>query len=228
MSWRRSATRRSAPTRRQAADLHARMGCVDAQYRRCAAGAARASRPPQADSFGYHPHPLLNARTSRTRTPTRRSSPTPAAVPRARQAARAKRLRVSGTIHLTEFGYQTTPPDHAVGISLASRRASCSRRHTWPGSPSAVRGCPSTSGTTSRSVNRGGGSKRLFGLADRAAVQQRQAEARALDVPGPVRDRAQGTAKSVRLWGQVRPNADPTIVVQIRPKGAAGSPTSRP
>ena len=36
-----------------------------------------ASSPSQADSFGYHPHPLLlRARTRRTRTPTRRSSPT--------------------------------------------------------------------------------------------------------------------------------------------------------
>ena len=40
--------------------------------------------------------------------------------------------------------------------------------------------------------------------------------------PAPFVIERKGTAKSVRLWGQVRPDADPTIVVQIQPKGAAG------
>ena len=52
--------------------------------------------------------------------------------------------------------------------------------------------------------NLGSGTRRYFGLADRPAVQQRHAQAGALDDAGAVRDRSgQGLASGL-LWGQVR------------------------
>ena len=37
------------------------MGCVDAQYRTIRTGRCKGFKAARSDSFGYHPHPLLNA-----------------------------------------------------------------------------------------------------------------------------------------------------------------------
>ena len=161
------------------------MGCVDEQLQDGAQpGAARASRPPQADSFGYHPHPLLQragqAEPGHRRGAVRR--PHAAVHACSTGCAPRKRLRVSRNIHLTEFGYQTSPPDPAVGHrARRCRRATCSRRPTSPGSTKRVRGLSFYQWDDEPVVNRGSGDQALLGLADRPALQQRQAQAGALD-----------------------------------------------
>ena len=199
------------------------MGCVDAQYRTVRTGRCKGFKAPQADSFGYHPHPLLNA-------PDKKNPDTDEAqfadlsrlFTRARPAARrSKRLRVSGNIHLTEFGYQTNPPDKAVGISLAKQTKYLQQAAFMAWKSKRVRGLSFYQWDDEPVVNRGGGTKRYSGWQTGLRFNNGKPKPVLSTFPAPFVIERKGKAKSVRLWGQVRPDADRTIVVQIRPKGAA-------
>ncbi len=133
------APRGSRPTSRNArvrplAFLRA-MGCVTARYRRDRSGRCRTARTVRADAFSYHPHPILMAPDARS--------------PHADDAAIADlghlekvldRTTRSGVvkpvrgrrfaIHLTEFGYQTNPPDPNVGVST-TRQARWVQQSTY-------------------------------------------------------------------------------------------------
>ena len=208
----------------QAADLHARDGLrrrpvPDDPH----AASARASRRAKSDSFGYHPHPLLNAPDKVNPGPGRGAVRRPlAAVPRARQAAREE----------APADEPEHPPDR---VRLPDQPARQGGRHQ----PRLADEVPATGRlrrlarqARARPVvlpvgRRAGGQPRqrdqaLLGLADGPALQQRQAQAGALDVPGAVRDRAQGRRpRACGCGARCAPDADPAIVVQVRPRGAA-------
>ena len=186
------------------------MGCVDAQYRTVRSGRCKGFKAPQADSFGYHPHPLLNAPDKPNPDRDEAQFADLSRLFSVLDKLRAKkRLRVSGNIHLTEFGYQTNPPDKAVGISLA-KQTTYLQQAAFVGLEVQAR---------ARAVllpvgRRAGGQPRrrdqaLLGLADGPALQRRQAQARALDVPGPVRDRAQGQGEVGAAVGPGAPGRRP-------------------
>lgn len=102
------------------------MGCVDDRYRRLRSGPCRRFRPVVADALGHHPHGVNDppARRSRNRNWAKFGDLD-------RLVAVIDRLRRKGVlvtpgrrpmpIHMTEFGYQTSPPDHAIGITLAQQ-----------------------------------------------------------------------------------------------------------
>ena len=104
------------------------LGCVDRGFRPLHAGLCRRFRPLRADSFGYHPH-------GKKRAP---DEPNPdkeeaqiADLPRLYRTldrlTRMGRLRAPRSahgrfpIHMTEFGFQTRPPDRAAGVTLAQQ-----------------------------------------------------------------------------------------------------------
>ncbi len=207
----------------QAADLHARAGLRRrALQDACAAGAARASSPPQADSFGYHPHPLLNAPDKKNPDKDEAQFADLSRLFSVLDKLRAKkRLRVSGNIHLTEFGYQTNPPDKAVGISLANQTTYLQQAAFVAWKSKRVRGLSFYQWDDEPMVNRGGGTKRYSGWQTGLRFNDGTPKPVLSTFPAPFVIERKGKAKSVRLWGQVRPNADPTIYVQIKPKGAA-------
>ena len=132
-----------------------------------------------------------------------------------------KRLRVSGNIHLTEFGYQTNPPDKAVGISLANQTTYLQQAAFVAWKTKRVRGLSFYQWDDEPVVNRGGGTKRYSGWQTGLRFNDGTPKPVLSTFPAPFVIERKGKAKSVRLWGQVRPNADPTIFVQIKPKGAA-------
>ena len=76
-------------------------------------------------------------------------------------------------------------------------------------------------------VNRGGGTKRYSGWQTGLRFNDGKPKPVLSTFPAPFVIERKGKAKSVRLWGQVRADADPTIIVQVRP-GRRVLPTSRP
>jgi hypothetical protein len=99
------------------------LGCVDDKYRPLRTGMCRGFRPASGDALGYHPHPVLRAPDERN--PNRDEAQMADLSRLARVLDRltsARRIRTPGgrrlDLHLTEFGYQTAPPDNGVGIPL--------------------------------------------------------------------------------------------------------------
>ena len=73
-------------------------------------------------------------------------------------------------------------------------------------------------------VNRGGGTKRYSGWQTGLRFNDGKPKPVLSTFPAPFVIERKGKAKSVRLWGQVRPNADPTISCRSSPRAR---PTSR-
>ena len=140
-----------------------------------------------------------------------------------------KRLRTSPNIHLTEFGYQTNPPDKAVGISLASQTKYLQQAAFVAWRAKRVRGLSFYQWDDEPVDQPRQRHQALLGLADGPALQRRQAQAGALDVPGAVRDRAQGQGQDACGCGaRCAPTPSRAIVVQVRPRGAADFPDVAP
>jgi hypothetical protein len=114
-----SGTSRNAPLR-PGVFLRA-LGCVDARFRRQRGGPCRGFRPVSGEGFAYHPHSGLASPVTRARLAddfifgdlrelTRLLD----------RLTRGGRLDVRGArrlpLHLTEFGYQTRPPDRQLGV----------------------------------------------------------------------------------------------------------------
>jgi hypothetical protein len=101
------------------------MACVTASYRPRRDGPCRHFRAPRADALAYHPY-------SRRHPPERRSRRADdarfgdlerliAAVDALTRRGRIRAPRRRLIIRLTEFGYQTRPPDRAGGVSLRNQ-----------------------------------------------------------------------------------------------------------
>jgi cellulase (glycosyl hydrolase family 5) len=197
------------------------MGCVDERYRTIRTGLCKGFKAAKSDSFGYHPHPLLNA-------PDRVNPDTDEAqfadlsrLFHVLDKLRAKkRLRTSPNIHLTEFGYQTNPPDRAVGISLAAQTKYLQQAAFVAWRAKRVRGLSFYQWDDEPVVNRGAGTKRYSGWQTGLRFNNSRPKPVLSTFPAPFVIERKGKAKTVRLWGQVRAvGADPMIVVQVRLRG---------
>ena len=213
---------RTASTRMAPLTFLRAMACVDAFYRPLRSGPCGHFRPATPDGLGYHPHPVLNPPDRRN--PDRNSAQMGdlgrlfAVLDRLSLRGRLGRGRLP--VYLTEFGYQTSPPDHAIGITLAQqtrylqqaafiawqrRRVRVLTFYQWEDEPVHWRG-PGTrayAGWQSglRFVN--GRPKPVFTTFAAPFVIAQQ--------PG---------RRSALLWGQVRPAALHTVTILVRPRGA--------
>ena len=131
------------------------------------------------------------------------------------------RLSVGSGVHLTEFGYQTSPPDHAIGITLTqqarylqqaafiawrAQRVSSLSYYQWDDEPVIYRG------RATRAYSGWQSGLRFVTGKPKPALST---------FPAPfVIERRRGNA-SVRFWGQVRPAAQPEVTLQVRPPGEA-------
>ncbi len=101
------------------------MACVDGAYRRISRGACARFAPVRAEAFGYHPHPVERAPDERNPNPGEAQlGDLGRLFGVLDRLTRAQRFVSPGgalPVHLTEFGYQTSPPDHLVGVSLAQQ-----------------------------------------------------------------------------------------------------------
>jgi hypothetical protein len=102
-------------------------GCVDRAFHAIRTGGCRGFRPASGDAFAYHPHGILNA----PGTPFANSDDVDlASLPRLEatldRLQRAGALRKAGgsgrfSLYLDEYGYQTNPPDHFLGVAPAAQ-----------------------------------------------------------------------------------------------------------
>ena len=124
-------------------------------------------------------------------------------------------------MHLTEFGYQTSPPDHAIGITLTqqarylqqaayiawrAQRVSSLSYYQWDDEPVIYRG------RATRAYSGWQSGLRFVTGKPKPALST---------FPAPfVIERRRGNT-SARFWGQVRPAAQPEVTLQVRPPGEA-------
>jgi hypothetical protein len=121
-----SATKRNAKMR--PLQFIRALGCVDSRYRRIRTGACRRAVPVRASGFSYHPHPVLRSPEQHS---VHRDEAAIGDLGRLEavldKTQRAGILRPSGPGHfplyLTEFGYQTRPPDPFSGVTPSQQSA---------------------------------------------------------------------------------------------------------
>jgi hypothetical protein len=101
------------------------MGCVDNRFRPLRAGSCRNYRAPRADAFGYHPHGKQQApdRPNPDRTEAQiadldRLFRTLDRLTRRRRLVAPAATGRRFDVYMTEFGFQTAPPDRLAGVSL--------------------------------------------------------------------------------------------------------------
>lgn len=202
------------------------LGCVDKRYRRVRSGPCRGFKPAVADGFAYHPHGVLAAPDEAARE---RDNAAIADLGRL-TAALDKTTRAGGlkpstgrrfSLYLTEYGYQTRPPDPYSGVSptaqarwiqhgayLAWRdaRVKCLMQYEWRDEPIASRGL---------------GSKAFAGWQSGLLFADGRPKP-ALDVfADPFWIDLRRGRTGARLWGHVRPGGAHTVHLQRR-NGTSG------
>jgi hypothetical protein len=99
-------------------------GCVDRRLRRVRTGSCRGFRPIPADGFSYHPHGVLRSPVERNPV---HDDVALADLPRLEATldglTRAGAFRRRLDLYLTEFGYQTSPPDPVQGVPPQTQAA---------------------------------------------------------------------------------------------------------
>ena len=224
MSSRRSATSRSAWTRRCAPLAFLRsLGCVDDKYKTIKTGRCKGFKAAKGDTLGYHPHPQKYA-------PDRVNPDADAAqfgdlkrLFTAIDKLRArKRISMAKTIHLTEFGYETSPPDPARRASRRRcRRATCSRPPTSRDATKRVRGLSFYQWDDEPIRNLGSGTKRYSGWQTGLRYNDGSPKPVLSVMSAPfVIDQAKAGATAT-FWGQVRAEAQGQITLMVRGKGSS-------
>jgi hypothetical protein len=198
------------------------MGCVDDRFRKIRSGECKGFKAAKGDTLGYHPHPQKYA-------PDRVNKDTDAA-----QFGDLKRLfttidklrsrkaiRISRTIHLTEFGYETKPPDPASGISttLQTRYLQQASYIAW--ATKRVRGLSFYQWDDEPVRDLGSGTKRYSGWQTGLRYNDGRPKPVLSVMPSPfVIDQAK-SGSTATFWGQVRAEAQPQVTLEVRPKGSS-------
>ena len=198
------------------------MGCVDTRYRSIRTGSCRGFKALKANSFGYHPHPQKLA-------PDKVNPDVDEAqfgdLPRLFKALdrlkAKKRLRLGSTFHLTEFGYETSPPDSASGISLALQTRYLQQAAYIAWKSKRVRGLSFYQWDDEPTKNLGSGTRRYFGWQTGLRFNNGRPKPVLSTMLAPfVIDQAKGSRSGV-LWGQVRGDGLNAVTIQVKERGAA-------
>jgi hypothetical protein len=201
------------------------MGCVDARHRRVRTGPCRGFRPAQAYGLAYHPHSTRSGPTAPARHADDAQMGDLGKLVRAVDAitrANGLRSRAPGgrfPLYLTEWGYETRPPDTVRGVSAARQslwlqqgaylawrnpRVRNLTQYAWRDEPYRVNAAGWQSGL--RYVN--GRRKPAFATFKVPFWAERV-------------DR-----RTVRAWGQVRPGVGATVLIERSAAGGAWIPVT--
>lgn len=200
------------------------MGCVDSRYHSIKSGACKHFKAASGDSFGYHPHPKKLAPDAVNKDADDAQfgdlNRLFAALDKLSRKHRIKAPGHTFKIRLTEFGYETNPPDKANGVSQSlqnrylqqaayiawkTRRIASLNFYGWEDEP--VRNLGKGA---NRYSNYQTGLKTVNGK-DKPAISTFAAPF-VIDLP---------KGRSVGLfWGQVRPANIGKVIVQVRKKGS--------
>ena len=203
------------------------LACVDAGYRPRRGGACAGFKPAAADAFGYHPHGIK--RGPEDPNPDREQAQI-GDLPRLFTVL--DRLTRSGRIgapsggfdlYLTEFGYQTSPPDHIIGISLRRQSTFLQQAAYLAWRHPRVRNVTQYQWRDEPVAYRGKGSPAYAGWQSGLRyVNDRPKPAMATYVSPFVVDVAPGRNRA-RLWGQVRPGSGAREITVLRLRRGANT-----
>lgn len=198
------------------------MGCVDEKYKSIKTGRCKGFKAAKGDTFGYHPHPQkyapdrVNPDADSAQFGDLKRLFTAIDKLRAR-----KRVSMSKTIHLTEFGYETSPPDPASGISttLQTRYLQQASYIAW--ATKRVRGLSFYQWDDEPTRDLGSGTKRYSGWQTGLRYNDGRPKPVLSVMSAPfVIDQAK-TGSTATFWGQVRAEAQGQATLMVRPKGSS-------
>lgn len=223
-----SPRRRNAPMR-PLTFLRA-LGCVTARERPLRTGPCRRRRPLRTDGVAYHPHPVDRAPDAPGRHRDEAAFGDLAHLERAidRTVARGILRGPSRTrpldLYLTEFAYQTNPPDKAVGVPLGLQARWLSQAAYLAWRNPRVRNLSHYAWKDERVVAKAERGARAYTSWQSGLLFADGRGKPALDVfPHPLWATPAGRGR-VRLWGQVRPGDGPYDVrVMQRRRGRGGA-----
>jgi hypothetical protein len=198
------------------------MACVDIRYRTDRTGNCRRFKSAKADSFGYHPHPQKLAPDKVNPDTDEAQFGDLSRLFRALDRLRAKkRLRIGKGFHLTEFGYETSPPDPASGISLTLQTRYLQQAAYIAWKTKRVRGLSFYQWNDEPTKNIGGGTRRYFGWQTGLRFNNGRPKPVLSTMPAPFVIDLPDRARTATLWGQVRPDAQPGVTILMRRRGSS-------
>jgi hypothetical protein len=224
------APRGGRPVRRNAAmrplPFIRALGCVDDRYRRVRTGPCRGFKPASGHGFAYHPHGVL--RGPHTANPNRDEA---ALADLSRLKSTIDRVTARGglrsrrgsrlDLYLTEFGYQTRPPDPYAGVQpkIQSRwlqqaayvawsdpRVKCLVQYEWEDEPLAFRGL---------------GPKAYAGWQSGLMYASGRPKPALAGFRNPFWIAVEPKRAMATFWGQVRPSSAHTVTLLRRARAGA-------
>jgi hypothetical protein len=206
------------------------LGCVDARYRPMHTGACRHFRPASADAFGYHPHGVEfgpeDPNPDRDQAQIGDLPRLFSVLDRLTRAGRIGAPQRRFDVYLTEFGYQTSPPDRGVGVSLGRQARYIQQAAYLAWRLPRVRNITQYQWEDEPLFPRGPGLRRYSGWQAglRFFSGRPKPALRAFRQPFVI-DLAPARRRG-RFWGQIRPGTGIKTVTLLRSR--AGSSTFRP
>ncbi|HEY6759028.1 MAG TPA: hypothetical protein VI318_06035 [Baekduia sp.] len=196
-------------------------GCVDDQYKPIRTGRCRGFQPARIDGFAYHPHAIKASPETpsphtddATIADLKKLETTLDAVQRARGFSTPTGAHVP--LHLTEFGYQTNPPDPYDGIppARASRWLQEAAYTAWR--DPRVRTLVQYEWQDEPVKSVGSGRKRYAGWQSGLLYANGKPKPALQGFQHPFVADVTTKAPLIRFWGQVRPGRVHTVALQRR------------
>jgi hypothetical protein len=198
------------------------MGCVDDRYKSIKTGSCKRFKAAKGTTLGYHPHPLKRAPDAVNRDLDQAQFGDLKRLFTAVDKLRSrKRISVSKNIHLTEFGYETNPPDPASGISQSLQTKYLQQASYIAWATKRVLGLSFYQWFDEPTTNLGSGTKRYSGWQTGLIGNTGTPKPALYVMPAPFVIDQKSRAKSGLLWGQVRADSKGQVVVERRAKGGS-------
>jgi hypothetical protein len=201
-------------------------GCVDEKYRPVRTGRCRGFQPARIDGFAYHPHAIkASPSTPSARTDDasiadlRKLEDTLDAVQRARGFTTPTGAHTP--LHLTEFGYQTSPPDPYDGIPLTRQSRWLQEAAYIAWRDPRVRTLVQYEWQDEPTKSVGSGRKRYAGWQSGLNDKNGKPKPALAGFQHPFVADTTTLPGRVRFWGQIRPGRSHRVALQRRsPSGA--------
>jgi hypothetical protein len=196
------------------------LGCVDRHYKRMRRGPCRHFKPARADAFGYHPHGVdfgpEDANPDRDQAQIGDMPRLFGVLDRLTRMGRIGAPRRRFDVYLTEFSYQTSPPDHEVGVSLGRQARYIQQAAYLAWRLPRVRNLTQYQWRDEPVVTRGRGVKSYSGWQSglRYVNDKPKPAMRAFREPFVIDVGARG--RVARFWGQIRPGSGARTVTVLR------------
>ncbi len=198
-------------------------GCVDDKYKSIKSGLCKGFKEPKGTTIGYHPHPKkLAPDKPNPDVDDAQFADLPRLFSTIDKLRSRHRISVGTNVNLTEFGYETNPPDKASGVSLALQARYLQQASYLAWKYKRVRGLSFYQWFDEPTLNLGPGTKKYSGWQTGLRFNNGEAKPALSVMPAPfVIDQVKG-ATSATFWGQVRPDANPQVTIQTRAQGRLG------